>query len=113
MQGSKQKLTEKLVLWSCYQEKFSLQERNEESHVKYFPSQDINENVQQQMCSTDENSWCIRQQAKTKNTLPYYVHKRLLSQIVRDVTDSIYEQVNLEGALKLCELTRSWIYTKE
>ena len=81
--------------------------------MKYFPSQDINENVQQQMCSTDENSWCIWQEAKTKNTLPYYVRKRLLPQIVRDVIGPIYEEVNLEDVLKLCELTRSWICTKE
>lgn len=65
------------------------------------------------MCSTDENSWCIWQQAKARNTLRYYVHKRLLPQIVRDVIGPIYEEVNLEDVLKLCELTRSWIYTKE
>lgn len=42
----------------------------------------------------------------------YYVHKRL-PQIVRDVIGPIYEEVNLEDVLKLCELTRSWIYTNE
>ncbi|EGI59637.1 hypothetical protein G5I_12204 [Acromyrmex echinatior] len=53
-------------------------------------------------CPTGENSWCSWQRAKSSNTLATYTHKSLMSDIVYEAINPVYEQLTTDDLLTRC-----------